>query len=157
MASLDGKAPKITSGAGPHEGRPQPCLVPRRSRLEATLDLWESSHGVFWVPREGTCDAGRGRAAPSPVLSQKSGLAPLPSWTSAPEPGSAGAASGAAGGTDRAPPLGTPGPRPVPAPALPPRPGSRRAGRWQGGGMRLLFLAVLRSHTGNAVTAERVR
>ncbi|KAG8515018.1 Glycosyltransferase 1 domain-containing protein 1 [Galemys pyrenaicus] len=41
----------------------------------------------------------------------------------------------------------------------PPRPArpARRLSGWPGGGMRLLFLAVLRRHTGNAVTAQRVR
>ncbi|XP_074178031.1 glycosyltransferase 1 domain-containing protein 1 isoform X1 [Rhinolophus sinicus] len=62
---------------------------------------------------------------------------------------------GAAGGTDPAgrPPAGS-------ASRPRPRARSRRGGRWpggDGGGMRLLFLAVLRPHTGNAVTAQRVR
>uniref|UniRef100_A0A8C0TH33 Glycosyltransferase 1 domain containing 1 n=1 Tax=Canis lupus familiaris TaxID=9615 RepID=A0A8C0TH33_CANLF len=89
------------------------------------------------------------RALPPPLLAR-----PGPRRRN---PVSAGAASGAAGGTHRAPPPAAG--RPVPSgPARPPPPRPRpTGGGGDGGGMRLLFLAVLRRHTGNAVTAERVR
>ncbi|XP_032165453.1 glycosyltransferase 1 domain-containing protein 1 isoform X5 [Mustela erminea] len=105
----------------------------------------------------------------------------LPPAPRAPEPrsrtGECGRGLGS-GGRDR--PSATarrrPGSRPVPfsgssvSPPLPLGPRSRprawsaaaAGGPWLGpggdsGGMRLLFLAVLRRHTGNAVTAERIR
>ncbi|XP_066227284.1 glycosyltransferase 1 domain-containing protein 1 isoform X2 [Saccopteryx leptura] len=98
---------------------------------------------------------GPGRTSLLPIAQQAPPRGPARPETPGAGTGERGRGFGSAGGTNRVPPS-PPGSASRPRPRA--RAGSRQDGRWPGGGsMRLLFLAVLRPHTGNAVTAQRVR
>eukprot|EP00074_Homo_sapiens_P096015 XP_016874344.1 glycosyltransferase 1 domain-containing protein 1 isoform X3 [Homo sapiens] len=99
---------------------------------------------------------GHTRATPHPGLAPPEAPGSCPPPRLAPEPASWGAASGR-GGRDRPSRPGSPAVRVCAGPGAWSAAAGPVDGPGGGGGMRLLFLAVLRPHTGNAVTAQRVR